>query len=149
MTPLELHPGDMVWCPEANGGKGAVVGPLRQRDPDSKRHFTDGLNTWRRDGSAFSTDLGPITAIAVPLPADAPVGARWQCVMGRYCGHVFKFPFGGYLLNMVPPTDLFIRLPDAAPELVPEPLEWREEIGQRLYAGGKATDQWRGSDDRH
>ena len=56
-----------------------------------------------------------LTATALPLPADAPVGSRWQCVRGRYCGHVFKFPFGGYLLNMVHPTDLFIRIPDAAP----------------------------------
>ena len=159
MTPLELHPGCMGWCPEKinpDGSKGAVVGPLVSHG--NGRAFSHGLVFWPPDGSNLHNYFGPITAIAVPLPVDAPVGSRWQCVRGENVGMTgiirggtlwFESPFPPFLPTAVADTDLFICIPDAAPELVPEPLEWREEIGQRLYAGGKATDQWRGSDDRH
>ena len=117
MDDLKLKAGDMGWCPQANG---AVVGPLKQA-PFGFLSF--GNNLWVPEGLAIKgyDEFGPITAIAVPLPPDAPVGSRWQCVMGGSEGDVIcKLANGALMIETsyyFPPffpTDLFIRLPDAA-----------------------------------
>ena len=145
MTPLELHPGCMGWCPQANGGKGVVVGPLV---PTGDALYFDGCFTdtfgsmWWSDGSPRTMHpFGPITAIAVPLPADAPVGSRWQCVRGNgWLGDKITVTIpGGYAAAFAVGDFLFIRLPDAAPkdtamapDLAAEVLRLRASIAELM-----------------